>query len=412
MSVIEKHLCANGVRIVLENVPSVRSVTIGVWVLNGSRHESEEMNGISHFIEHMLFKGTTNRTAMDIAEGFESIGGQVNAFTSKEYTCYYTKVLDTYKEYAVDILQDMFFHSTFDEAEMDKERKVITEEIFMYEDAPDELVHDMLFEVAFQEHPLGRNILGTKEHVQRFTKEDIMNYMAEHYIPENVVISIAGNVDNTFIPIVEKAFDQFITNEQSQSVTKAIFTAEQIMKEKETEQAHICLGYEGLPTKNEQMAAMLVASNVLSGGMSSRLFQEIRENKGLAYAVFGYHHAYMDEGMFTIYAGTNKHQLQALQETMGETMKVFTTNGLTEKEFTNSKAQLIGSTMIGLESTSSRMTRNGRNELLLGYHRSLDEIIEEIEAVNIGQTKQVIEQVFAKPYATSIVVPKNETNYP
>lgn len=393
-------------RIVLENVPSVRSVTIGVWVFTGSRHEDEKENGISHFIEHMLFKGTKTRSAVEIAEGFESIGGQVNAFTSKEYTCYYAKVLDSYKEEALDILQDMFFHSTFAEVEMDKERKVITEEILMYEDAADELVHDLLFEAAYSNQPLGRNILGTPQHVDRFTKEDIRHYMAEHYVPENVVISVAGNVDESFIDVVEQAFDQFEDVGGGTILREATFSPRKVMREKETEQAHLCIGYEGLPTGSEQMSALLVASNVLSGGMSSRLFQEVREEKGLAYAIYGYHSSYVDSGLFTIYAGTTKHQLENLQATIKETMDRFTADGLTEKELNNSKAQIIGSTMIGLESTSSRMTRNGRNELLLGYHRSLDELVEEIEAVGMAETKAVIEQMFEKPFAESIVMPK------
>lgn len=403
---IQKHTCKNGMRIVLENVSSVRSVTIGVWVLTGSRHEQERESGISHFIEHMLFKGTKTRSAVEIAEGFESIGGQVNAFTSKEYTCYYAKVLDSYKEHALDILQDMFFHSTFADVEMDKERKVITEEILMYEDAADELVHDLLFEAAFQEQPLGRNILGTPAHIGRFTKEDIHSYMSEHYVPENIVVSIAGNVDESFIHVVEQAFDQFADGRKGTILTEATFSPAKMMREKETEQAHVCIGYEGLQTGSEQMAALLVASNVLSGGMSSRLFQEIREEKGLAYAIYGYHSSYVDAGLFTIYAGTTKHQLADLQATIKETMDRFTSDGLTEKELRNSKAQIIGTTMIGLESTSSRMTRNGRNELLLGYHRSLDEIAEEIEAVGMAETKAVIEQMFEKPFAESIVMPK------
>lgn len=403
---IQKHTCKNGMRIVLENVPSVRSVTIGVWVHAGSRNETEAETGISHFIEHMLFKGTTKRSAIEIAEGFESIGGQVNAFTSKEYTCYYARVLDTFKEQALDILQDMFFHSTFAEAEMDKERKVITEEILMYEDAADELVHDLLFEAAYDDQPLGRNILGTKSHVGGFTKADIAVYMAKHYVPENVVISIAGNVDESFIPVVESAFDQFEAIQQEVPLAAATFSPKVMHREKETEQAHLCLGYDGLATHDDRMAALLVAANALTGGMSSRLFQEIREEKGLAYAIYGYHSSYVDTGLFTIYAGTTKHQLADLQTTIAETMTRLTKDGLTKKELRNSKAQIVGSTMIGLESTSSRMSRNGRNELLLGYHRTLDEIVSEIDAVGMEETQAVIEAIFSKPFAESIVMPK------
>src|SRR5690625_331437 len=209
MSMIETHTCKNGLRIVLEEVPTVRSVTIGIWVLTGSRNETKENSGISHFLEHMFFKGTKHRNAQSIAEAFDAIGGQVNAFTSKEYTCYYTRVLDTYKEYAIEILTDMFFDSTFPEDEIERERKVVMEEIKMYEDSPDNHVHDLLSTAAYGNHSLGKAILGTDEHLQSFSKEHLHAYKDEYYTANNVVVSIAGNVDHTFIKQVEQYFNRF-----------------------------------------------------------------------------------------------------------------------------------------------------------------------------------------------------------
>jgi len=404
--VIEKHTCRNGLRIVLEEVPHVRSVTIGVWVLTGSRDETEQNNGISHFIEHMLFKGTESRTAQQIAEAFESIGGQVNAFTSKEYTCFYARVLDSYKEYAISILADMLFHSTFLEEELEKEKKVVLEEIKMYEDAPDDHVHDLLADASFHKHALGRTILGTEEQIQSFSKQMIVDYMDKKYTPNHIVISIAGNVNEDFFSIVEKHFDQFSNEKRTKERIKPDFTGRSIVQNREVEQAHLCFGYEGLSIKDKDLVTMSVINNVLGGGMSSRLFQEVREKRGLAYAVFSYHSAYLDSGLLTLYAGTNKDELTLLQTTIENIIEELVANGLTDKELKNSKEQLKGNIMLGLESTSSRMSRNGRNELLLQRHRSLDEIIEDIDKVNLQKTHKLMEQIFNGKYASAIIMPK------
>lgn len=404
---IHKHTCDNGLRIVLEQAPSVRSVTIGVWIYNGSRHEPEHLNGMSHFIEHMLFKGTEKRSAVEIVEGFESIGGQVNAFTDKEYTCYYAQVLASYKEEALDILADMFFNSTFPNDEIDRERKVIHEEINIYEDDGEELVHDLLIEQAYEGHAIGRNILGTDQHIDSFTRHDMVSYMNQTYSADKVVISVVGNVDESFIPTVEAAFDHFSNEHYNHKHVKPTFTPNKIVREKEAEQAHLTLAYEGLSLTDDKMMSLLVASNALGGGMSSRLFQEIREKRGLAYAVYADHIAYIDSGMFMIYAGTNPADLPYLQETIAETMNDFVREGLTEKELKSSKEQLKGNMMIALESTSSRMTRNGRNELMLNRIRTLDELIDDINSVTMADTNDMIQNIFTKQYAQAIVKPHN-----
>lgn len=405
-SVIETHTCPNGLRIVLEEIPTVRSVTIGVWILTGSRNEADISNGMSHFLEHMLFKGTENRSAQDIAEEFDSIGGQVNAFTSKEYTCYYARVLDTHKDYALEILTDMFFHSTFEEDEIEREKKVIVEEIKMYEDTPDDLVHELLSAASFGNHPLGKSILGPEELVKGFSRAEIIDFKDNHYTANNVVISVAGNADEKFLQKIETAFDQFTKPNQELPVTKPIFQYESIIRKKETEQVHLCYGYNGVQIGDDSMMSLSIASNVLGGGMSSRLFQEVREKQGLAYSVYAYPASFRDSGLLTIYAGTNKEQLPLLESTIADTIAHFVDKGITEKELKNNKEQFKGNLLLSLESMSSRMNRNARNELFLRRHRSLDDIIQEVDEVDLKMVQNVIEKVLNQKYATSIVTPK------
>ncbi|SFD79644.1 Predicted Zn-dependent peptidase [Lentibacillus persicus] len=403
---VEKHTSDNGLRIVLENIPAVRSVTIGIWVKTGSRNETEEINGISHFIEHMLFKGTEKRNPQEIAEAFDSIGGQVNAFTSKEYTCFYAKVMDTHKEQALEILSDMFFNSSFDEKEMEREKNVVLEEIKMYEDTPDDIVHDILARASFGDHPLGFPILGTEKQLQSFTPETLKNYVKARYTPDNVVVSVAGNVDDTFIKTVESYFSDFEQNTGKIEVEQPEFVGKQIERQKDTEQAHLCLGFNGLPLDNENIYSMTIVNNVLGGSMSSRLFQEVREKQGLAYAVFSYHASFLDNGLLTIYAGTGKEQLPQLRETVKRTIDDLVQHGLTDKELINSKEQLKGNLMLSLESTSSRMSRNGRNELMLNKHRSLDDMIAEIDAVNHAKIQQVIDSAFTHAPSSALIAPE------
>ncbi len=300
---MKKHTCQNGVRVVLESIPTVRSVTIGIWIGVGSRDEDEKNNGISHFLEHMFFKGTNTRTAKEIAESFDSIGGQVNAFTAKEYTCIYAKVLDNHATYALDVLADMFFYSTFNEQELKKEKNVVLEEIKMYEDTPDDIVHDMLSKAAYHNHPLGFPILGTEETLDTFTSDMLHQYIHDMYTPDNIVISVAGNIDDNFIYQIENHFGSFERGKNKISNEKPIFYSEQVAKQKKTEQAHLCLGFEGLPIGSEKIYDLIVMNIIFGGGMSSRLFQEVREERGLAYSVFSYHSSYKDTGTLVIYGG-------------------------------------------------------------------------------------------------------------
>ncbi|MFS0656277.1 M16 family metallopeptidase [Bacillus sp. 179-C3.3 HS] len=405
---VKTYTCQNGVRIVLENNPTVRSVAIGVWIGTGSRHETPEVNGISHFLEHMFFKGTKTRSARDIAESFDRIGGQVNAFTSKEYTCYYAKVLDSHAGYALDVLGDMFFHSAFDEEELKKEKNVVYEEIKMYEDTPDDIVHDLLSKAIYGQHSLGYPILGTEETLSTFNGDSLRAYMDEFYTPDRVVISVAGNVEESFIKDIEKLFGSYEGKGKKQAVEAPEFHYEKLTRKKETEQAHLCLGFNGLPAGHEDIYDLIVLNNVLGGSMSSRLFQDVREDKGLAYSVFSYHSSFADNGMLTIYGGTGAKQLNLLSETILQTLDVLKRDGITKKELENSKEQMKGNLMLSLESTNSKMSRNGKNELLLGKHRTLDEIIDEINQVTLDGVNNLSRRIFTEDYALSLISPTGD----
>ncbi|MGA4720205.1 M16 family metallopeptidase [Fictibacillus nanhaiensis] len=406
---IKRYTCSNGVRIVLENIPTVRSVAIGVWIGTGSRFENTKNNGISHFLEHMFFKGTKTRTAREIAESFDSIGGQVNAFTSKEYTCYYAKVLDTHSPYALEVLADMFFNSTFDEGELLKEKNVVLEEIKMYEDTPDDIVHDMLSRASFQNHELGFPILGTEETLNTFTGNTLRDYMDTHYVPEEVVISVAGNVDESFIKEIEKWFGDYKTSGIIKpEIQSPVFYPEKLSRKKETEQAHLCLGFPGLSLKDKRSYSLIILNNIFGSSMSSRLFQEVREQKGLAYSVFSYHSAFQDNGIFTIYGGTAPHQLDELYNTILNIVDDLKVNGITDKELKNSKEQIKGNLMLSLESTNSRMSRNGKHELILGYHRTLDDMVESIDNVSKDDVNTLVQSIFSEGCSASLVSPQGE----
>jgi predicted Zn-dependent peptidase len=400
---LKQYVLPNGLRVVLEKIPTCRSVSFGIWVKTGSRNEETARNGISHFIEHMLFKGTDRFSAKDIAEVFDGIGGNVNAFTTKEYTCYYVKVLDEHLPLAMDVLSDMFFNSKFDAEELEKERNVILEEVSMYEDTPDDLVHDLMAKAAFGGHALGQTILGSEENLLRFKSDDLRTYMKQFYTTQNIVVSMAGNFDDQTMDLIEKHFGAFTNSGAETVLEKPAFHSGSLYHEKKTEQNHICLSLPGCSLRDERLYAMILLNNSIGGGMSSRLFQEIREKRGLAYSVYSYHSAYLDSGMFTIYTGTAPKQTEEVLKVSMEIVGDVLANGLTEAELRKGKEQLKGSLILSLESTSSRMNRLGKNELMLGKHYSLDEIIARIESVQLDQVRELTREVFAQPFALAMV---------
>lgn len=402
---IQRHTSENGLRIVTEKIPSVRSVALGIWVGTGSKYENDLNNGISHFLEHMFFKGTTSRSAKEIAETFDEIGGNVNAFTSKEYTCYYARVLDQHAPIALDVLSDMFFHSVFDADELEKEKNVVIEEISMYEDTPDDLVHDLIARAAYGTHPLGYSILGTEEVLRSLKREDLLAYINQRYLPGNTVITVAGNFDDSLIEEIKARFSSFQRSGSPVPVTAPPFAANVIAQHKATEQAHLCISVPGFQVGHEDVYSLILLNNVLGGSMSSRLFQEIREERGLAYSVYSYHSSYKEAGMFTVYTGTATEHVGQVFDIVAHVLRDVAENGITSKELNKGKEQLKGSLMLSLESTNSRMSRLGKNELLLERHLSLDEIIAKIDKVSHDSVLQVAQQLFKSKLALAMVSP-------
>lgn len=393
----------NGLRVVMETIPTFRSVSFGIWVKTGSRNESPEMGGISHFIEHMLFKGTDRFDAKEIAEEFDAIGGNVNAFTSKEYTCYYAKVLDEHLPIAVDVLADMFFRSRFDEEELRKEKNVILEEISMYEDTPDDMVHDLMSRAAYGNHPLALPILGTEENLRNMGPSHLREYMRQKYTIENTVISVAGNIDDSVIELLEKHFGDFATHGIQEQPEPPIFLGDFKFHQKKTEQNHICMSFPGLKSGDPRQYAMVLLNNALGGGMSSRLFQEIREKRGLAYSVYSYHSSHADSGLFTVYAGTAPKQSKEVLDLTKEILHDVSIKGISDSELRKGKEQLKGSLILSLESTGSRMNRLGKNELMIGRHYTLDEMISRIEAVTMDDVNYVLAEMFKQPFSLAMV---------
>jgi len=386
----------NGVSIVYEQIPYVKSVSLGIWVRTGSRNESTENNGLSHLIEHMLFKGTERRTAEDISQTIDSIGGQLNAFTGKECTCFYTKTLDEHIEIAVDLLSDMFFNSKFEKSDISVEKKVIIEEMGMYEDSPEDHVHDLLSETVWKGCSIGYPILGTRQSLKKISREMIMEYIRKMYTPSNTVIAVAGSFDeNRLVELLERYFGFWLcADDGPNSFPEAVFKPDITIKSKKTEQAHICIGFEGVPNGDDILYPLLAVNNILGGGMSSRLFQNIREKRGLAYSIYSYPTTYNNAGLLTIYAGMKPSLLVEVTKLIYEEVMQLINKGISFEELNKSKEQLKGSYILGLESTSSRMSSIGKSELLLGYINSQEEILEKIQSITMDDINRVIRKVF------------------
>ncbi|SES68707.1 Predicted Zn-dependent peptidase [Natronincola peptidivorans] len=404
----KRYTLDNGLRIVTEHIPFVKSISIGVWIETGSKHETSENNGISHFIEHMLFKGTTTKTAKEIAETIDGIGGQINAFTSKECTCYYTKVLDSHYELAIDLLADMLFNSKFDKDDMQKEKSVIYEEISMYEDSPEDLVHDLLYQSIFKNSALGLPILGINESLNKINRDSIIEHMNKYYVPNNAVISVAGNFDeDNLLRTIESKFGHW---KESKSLALKEETSKynygEFYKTKDIEQTHLCLGFKGITLGENKLYPLLVVNNILGGSMSSRLFQNIREERGLVYSIYSYPSTYKGGGLLTIYAGMNPDLLEEVKRLIFNELEELRISGLSALEVNKSKEQLKGNYILGLESTSSRMTSIGKSELLLKKIYSPKEIIEKIDAVKLEDTEKIIKEIIDLNKVTLTVVGK------
>jgi len=389
-----REVIQGGLRVVSEEIPHVRSVSIGVWVGSGSRVETAEVNGISHFIEHMLFKGTHKRSAREIAEAIDSVGGQLNAFTGKEYTCFYCKVLDEHFSLAVDILSDMLTNSTLEPTEIEREKGVVLEEIKMYLDSPDELVHDLLAQAMWGDAYLGRNIVGTVEAVSSLTRERILEHMAAYYTPANTVIAAVGHIEHSQVVQEVKAHFHMSPGQRPPAVASGTSHGSRLeVQEKDTEQVHLCVGLPAYPIDHPHLYSLHVLNTALGGATSSRLFQEIRENRGLAYSVYSYQSAYRDTGLLGIYIGMSPRVVEEVLELVLGELEDIRQHGLTDAEVIRAREQLKGGLMLGLESTSSRMSRLGKSELTLNRILAPEEILRLIDEVTPETVHAVAQDV-------------------
>jgi len=396
----DEWLLPNGLRVVGERLPYLRSVSIGAWMHVGSMMEEKAESGLSHFLEHMVFKGTEKRTARQIAEEMDAVGGQLNAFTGRDCTCFYAKVIDENLELAVDILADLVINATMDETELEKERGVILEEIAMDEDSPEDLVHDLLQVAQFGEQSPGQPILGPAEQIAAYTRDDLLNFRRKHYAPKETVVALAGSYDpDKVLQWVTQYFGGW-QNEIAPVETPdwQVLTGVNALREKDTEQMHICLGFPGMAYGTDGVYPLAVANNILGGAMSSRLFQRIREDLGLAYSVYSYPNTYKGVGTFGLYAGVSPKNAELVLQEIRAELKKFVDEGITEKEFRDSVTQLRSGYLMGLESPSARMQGLGRSTLLCGKPLSHEATLSAIEAVTMDKVMAVAREVLtAKP---------------
>jgi predicted Zn-dependent peptidase len=387
----------NGINILTEELPHVRSVAIGFFVDVGSRDETEEISGVSHIIEHLMFKGTDKRSAKDIAETLDAVGGQLNAFTTKEFTCYYARVLDEHFDLAVDVLSDMFFNSKFDQQDIERERNVILEEIKMYEDAPDELVHDIFARSMWNGHALGRPIIGTAGVIANITREQIIDYYHKYYDPSKLIVAVAGNIEhNRVVNKLQPVLERKKSNHSNRKLVLPTPHRDVVCRSKDTEQVHLCIGTPGLKLNDDNYYVLQVINTILGGGLSSRFFQEIREQRGLVYTVFSYHTSYHDAGLFCIYAGLSKENIDEVLELVLKQIWDIQNNGCSKEELQRAKDQLKGNLYLSLENVSTRMSRLGKSQLYLGQVMPPEEIVNLVNKVQ-GEDIQALASEMLKP---------------
>ena len=409
-----KSVLPNGMRILTERMPHVRSVAVGVWVETGSRHEVESRGGVSHLIEHLVFKGTATRSAEAIARTMDSVGGQMDAFTTKENTCFYVQVLDEHLPLAVDLLTDILLHPLFDAEELEREKSVVLQEIRMVEDTPDDIIHDLFAAQIWGGHPLARPILGTRELVSGFHRDAIADYFGEEYVPPRIIIAVAGNVTHEqVVELFGKGFNGY-TRPARPRASEAVKLAPGInIVHKALEQVHLVMGFPGLAHAAPERYAMFVLNDVIGGSMSSRLFQEVRERQGLAYSVHSGVQAFMDTGLMYVYAATDVENFSKVLKSILKELRDVKKHGVTEEELRRSKDHLKGSLMLSLESTSSRMNRLAKHELHLGSFLTIDEMLASIDGVRHDEVQALVSQVIdEEQLALTTLGPLDRRNLP
>ena len=410
----------SGLRIVTEEVPSVRSAAIGIWVNVGSRDETPAVAGASHFLEHLLFKGTTRRTALEITSTIEAVGGEMNAFTSKEYTCFYARVIDTDLPMAIDVVSDLITSSIVSALDVDAERKVVLEEIAMRDDDPSDLVHDLYAETYYGDTQLGRPILGTIKSISDMTRSSVFNYYKKRYLPQDLVVAVAGNIKHKrVVAMVEEALtrDNFLDVKGSPQIRQNTPVKTKPMQSvglmtRKTEQAHMFYGMEGVARSDERRFAMGVLASALGGGMSSRLFQEIREKRGLAYSVYAYAQQFAGSGQIGFYAGCNPTKAIEVIEIIREVLADVAVNGMSHEEIERAKGAVRGSLVLSQEDSGSRMSRIGKNEIVYGQVMGFDEILKAISRVNPTDVREIASEFLTKSTTLALVGPfKSEAKF-
>ncbi len=417
---VKRSVHSSGLRIVTEEVPSVRSAAVGIWVNVGSRDEAPATAGASHFLEHLLFKGTTSRTALEISSSIESVGGEMNAFTSKEYTCFYARVIDTDLPMAIDVVSDLITSSIVTALDVDAERKVVLEEIAMRDDDPSDLVHDLFSDTYYGDTAIGHPILGTIDSIKGMSRSTVFNYYKKKYLPQDLVVAVAGNIKHKrVVAMVEEALsrDNFldelgapvlrpntpVKNSKQQSVG---------LLYKKSEQAHMFYGMEGVARADERRFAMGVLSAALGGGMSSRLFQEIREKRGLAYSVYAYAQQFAGSGVLGFYAGCNPTKAIEVVEIIRSVLSDVADNGMTHEEIERAKGAVRGSLVLSQEDSGSRMSRIGKNEIVYGQVMDFDDILKAISRVSATDIREIAGEFLVKTPTLALVGPfKNESKF-
>lgn len=391
----QKTTLDNGLRILSESIPYMSSVSIGFFVGTGSRSETLPEQGVSHFIEHLMFKGTEKRSARDIAEEVDDVGGQLNAATDRENTCYYIKVLPEHLGLGLDILSDMLLHSKFADSDVEKERQVVLEEISLYEDSPDELIHDLHMNSLWPGHALGRNILGTRDSIGAMSRKMIRDYTRRHYMPDNIVVAAAGNLTHDqLVTQVRRFWDDVRGAAKVSADSTPMFASGRHLQEKEIEQIHICLGTPGVAHDDPRFYASHVLNTILGGGVSSRLFQHIREERGLAYSVCSYPSSFRDTGLFTIYTGVSPENCREVMDIIGSIIGDIRSNGVRPEELKRAKEQLKAGLLFSLESSSSRMSRLGRAEISSREYLSPEQLVAKVDAVMLQHLFDLAQPLF------------------
>ena len=415
---VKRTVLPSGLRVLTQSVPGFRTVTFGVWIGVGSRDEPVHLSGATHFLEHLLFKGTERRDALEISASLDAVGGEMNAFTGKEYTCYYARVLDSDLPLAVDVICDMITSATLTEEDVESERDVIDEEIAMHADETSDHIHDLFAEQLWGSSPLGRSITGTPESVAALTRSQVAGWYRRRYRPENIVVSVAGNVEHSdVVKLVRKAFERHWATGEAEPTPVRRGSARRVptyggvrVHHRDVEQAHLVLGMPGLVRNDERKFVAGVLHGIVGGGMSSRLFQEVREKRGLAYSVFTFGSAYADAGMVGVYAGCLPKKAPEVLEVIQAELATIAKGGITADELLRGKGQMRGSVVMGLEDTGAKMTRIAKAELVYGELPTVDDILRSIDAVTLDDVQDLAAELYAGHPALTVMGPFDENS--